>query len=157
MTGESQGPGHGGPARGYRWEDAKPGNMLALKHGAYSPRKVDPVAADLVQAVLDEPDTAYLQQPSYLPALWAWARAEARIRILEEWLEAHASQGGVLDVEGELLPAVRLLERVEKRAETLRGRLGLDPLSRAKLGRDEAAARVDFAQLIAQMREDDDA
>jgi hypothetical protein len=33
------------PARGYSWEPFRPGNTVALTHGAWSPRKVEPVAS----------------------------------------------------------------------------------------------------------------
>jgi hypothetical protein len=45
--------------------------------------------------------------------------------------------------------AYLLLHRAESRAATLRARLGLDPLSRARLGKDIAAAEVDVARLMA--------
>jgi hypothetical protein len=43
------------------------------------------------------------------------------------------------------------LYRWEGRAITLRGRMGLDPLSRAKIGRDVAASKFDLAAAIAEI------
>lgn len=136
------------PARGTgRRPPFEEGNAAALAHGAYSPRIVDPVAEELLDAVLGQDATAHLGAPQYAPALAAWARAEARIVVLERWLAEHAAQAGVLDAEGELLPAVKLLERVERRAESLRSRLGLDPKSEADLTRSRADASRSIADL----------
>lgn len=154
----SKGKGHGGPARGYKWEPFQPGHELTLKHGAYSPRRVDPLAEELVGQVLDVAEVeglSFLTQASYRPALWSWARAEARIQLLEEWLAEHADAALSLDHEGEVMAAVKLLERVERRAVTLRSRLGLDPLSRARLGRDVAAQQVDLARYFAEQHRDE--
>lgn len=148
----ARGEGHGGPARGYSWEPFEEGNTAALVHGAYSPAIVDPVAEELLEAVLAEAATAHLAAPQYAPALAAWARAEARIIVLERWLAENADQAGVLDAEGELLPAVKLLERVERRAESLRSRLGLDPRSEADLTRSRADAGRSIADLDALRR-----
>lgn len=148
----------------------EPGNLAALKHGAYSPRRVDPLATELVDATLEAAaapgsSTGFLTEPSYRPAVWAWARAEAKIQLLTEYLEDH---GGDIDAEGEIRGAASLLEKVERRCESLRARLGLDPLARARLGRDVAAGSVDVARLMAALeaatkgdepdddREDDD-
>jgi hypothetical protein len=90
--GPAKGPGHGGPARGYRWEPFKVGNEVRLRHGARSERRVDPVAAELVEALLaDRPDLA-----AYPEAVWGWARAEARCLLFAHW---HA-QVGYLDEAG---------------------------------------------------------
>jgi len=140
-----------GPARGYKWADATHGNTLALRHGAYSPRRVDPLAAELVEQV-----TGYIDwlRESDTPALWAWARVEARIQLVSEYL---IDQGGDIDGDGTVRPAADLLMRLESKAESMRSRLGLDPLSRARLGRDVAASQVDLARLWAteEARPDD--
>ncbi len=76
--------------------------------------------------------------------MWAWARTEARIVLLSEYLLTH---------DGDLAPddtsrrASDLLTRLEARAESLRSKLGFDPLSRGRLGRDVASMRVDLAAL----------
>jgi hypothetical protein len=146
------------PARGYTithppFED---GNDVALRHGAYSPRRVDPLASELVEAEVARASvegsaTSYLAEPSYRPALWAWGRAEARCQLIVEWLEDKASIG--IDSDGEELGALRALARFEQRAMAMRSRLGLDPLSRARLGRDVAAGSVDMAKLMERLAE----
>lgn len=138
------------PARGYRWATATPGNTIALRHGAYSPRKVDPLARELVEQVTGELE--WLTDAD-APAVWAWARAEAQVQLLTEYLmtAAEITEDGVGDLDAERVrSAYLLLHRAEARAQTGRTRLGLDPLSRAKLGRDVAAGKVDLARAMAE-------
>jgi hypothetical protein len=111
------------------------------------------LAAEMAEQLLvlaDQPGSvvAYLAEESYRPAVWAWARCEARIQLVTEYL---LDRGGDLDADGEVRPAARLLEALERRAENLRARLGLDPLARARLGRDVTATRLDVAQLMAAL------
>jgi hypothetical protein len=134
-------------ARGYSWQQATKENTIAQKHGAWSDRIVDPVARDLVGVVGEH--VPYLADPSYEPAVWAWARAEARVLVLTKWLDEH----GTLDENGVPRPALSALKDFERLASTARSRLGLDPLSRAQLGRDVTAAQVDLARLYAQLDE----
>lgn len=141
------------PARGYSWPDAERGNELAVQHGAYSPRKVDPLAEHLVDLVLADPDVPYLRASAYRPALWAWARAEAQCQLLTEYLAkaAEATEDGIGELgDGRVHSAYLLLHRAETRATTGRTRLGLDPLSRAKLGKDVAIGAVAAGSALAQ-------
>jgi hypothetical protein len=141
------------PVHDRRHPPAEEGNELALKHGAYSPRRVEPLAAELVDRVramvaADEVRLGYLLEPQFSAALWAWARCEARVQLLEEYLLDESVDG--LDLDGEVVPAAMHLERLERRALKLRERLGLDPLSRARLGRDVVATAVDVARVMAE-------
>lgn len=129
--------------RGYSWPPFEPGNMAHLKHGAWSPSLIEPRAAELVEAALAE--TPYLTEPRYTASVWAWARAEARILLLSDYLD----RVGLLDDRGRPRGAVDTLLRCESLAAKARTVLGLDPLSRARLGRDVTAARVDMARLMA--------
>ncbi len=113
------------------------GHTLTMTHGAWSPRRVDPLATELVEQMAD---LDYLvSDPSYRPALWAWAR----VQLISEWLDEH----GPLDDDGTPRPALDALHRFERLAADARSRLGLDPLSRARLGRDVTAAKFDLARL----------
>jgi hypothetical protein len=134
-----------------------PGNDLAEQHGAYSPKRVDPLAAELVAQVLEQAAkpgsrTAYLLDVSYRPALWAWGQAEARVTCFAGKLLEH----------GDECPGCKrcdawdlAMRRWQATATTHRQRLGLDPLSRAKLGKDisSAAGSVQLTQLFAQLAE----
>jgi hypothetical protein len=134
---------------------------------------VDPLAGELVATVLADDDVSYLRAPSYALSLWAWARAEVQCQLLVE----HVDQLGGL-VEGlvetgveesdetrdggnlhrvstsrRMGSALTALDRAERHAAMCRSRLGLDPLSRARLGRDVAAAKVDMAEVLSQLKE----
>lgn len=151
MTAEKPAAWQPTPARRYRWATAWPGNELAVKHGAWSPRRVEPLAAEILRATQE---TVTWWRPADEASAWAWARTEARVQLITKWL---IDCGGDLDDEGEVRGAARELDRLEARAESLRSTLGLDPLSRARLGRDVAAGQVDVARLWAAMAEDEPA
>lgn len=121
-----------------------PGNELSMRHGAHSERTLAPIAAAWVKTALEQ--CAYLQDPSYEPALLAWARFEAKCDLLHDWIDKH----GLIDEHGQATPAAKLLPVYEGRAASLRAPLGMDPLSRARLQRDAAATQVDLAQLMAE-------
>lgn len=166
-----------GVARGYSWPPFEKGHELSLRHGAYSPRLVNPVAQALVDGALADDDLAFLRAPCHRFALNAWARAEARVQLLTAYLEKMGSvEEAITDREESeseevhskgrskriskskrVAAALEMLDRAETRAEKTRTRLGMDPLSRARLGRDVVAARVDFAQwLSAEDRKQDE-
>jgi hypothetical protein len=66
-----------------------PGNELSLTSGAFSPRRLLPLAEEIAAALLADSDAPdYLQSPSYRPAVMAWARAEAQVRLLSEYLSS---------------------------------------------------------------------
>lgn len=132
-----------------------PGHELSTQHGAYSPRKVDPLAKELVDAMLEDPTLGYLKASAFRPALWAWARAESQAQLLAEYLEGRG-KGGVGDLKDKRVQsAYLLLHRAEARADRGRVRLGLDPLSRSRLGKDIAQGRAaDAAAALTQMREE---
>lgn len=130
-----------------------PGHELSVQHGAYSPRKVDPLAAEFVALVDADPKITWLTAADR-PALWSLGQTQAQIQLLTEYLaKAGEKTGdGVGDLDQDRVNrAYLLLHRAEARALTLRARLGLDPLSRARLGRDRAATEVDVARLMAEM------
>lgn len=107
----------------------RPGQAVRLTHGAYHPETVDPIAAEIVAEVVEaEP---YLAEVRYRATLHAWAREEARCRVLADYLDRE----GLHDQEGRLRPAEQAMHRAEVRASNLRKELGLTPLARARLGR----------------------
>lgn len=115
----------------YRWRQFQPGDEMRLEHGARSERRVDPLAAELAAALLeDRPDLA-----SYPESVRAWARAEARCLLLEDY---HA-RVGFLDEDGNVRGGGRV-DRYEAQAARLRERLGLDPLADATLRKAQAEA-----------------
>lgn len=160
-----------GQARGYSWPpfepgnsvgvQFEPGNLAAKTHGAFSDRLVNPLAQQILAEVAP---LVTWWVPADMPTAAAWARTEARVQLVSEWLGDHGgdlyaaqvpvgSKGDTITVEGEVRSASLLLNRLEARAESLRSKLGLDPLSRARLGRDVAAGQVDLARLMADEQE----
>lgn len=151
------GPASGIPASGRPPE--REGNFAAVKHGATSPRMVDPLAASLrdeVLATAEADGMPWIATAAFRPALESWARHEAKVILLERFLHAKAEEGnaGGLLIGEDVRPAADLLLKFEKAAANSRARLGLDPVAAARLGRDTAAARVDLARLWAHTNDD---
>lgn len=125
-------------------------NTLAVTHGAYSPRITRPEAEALVSSVLERAaqpssSTSYLLEPSYRPGLWRWATALVRMERLDAAIVGHGDCAGCKKC-GRWHEDWRRYASIVATSEQ---RLGLDPLSRARLGRDVAAAQVDLAALWA--------
>jgi hypothetical protein len=132
----------------------KPGHELSIQHGAWSPRKVDPLAQEVVAMVLADPANGHAAQPRHRFALWAFARAEAQCQLLTEYLmkAGEDADNGLGDLDSDRVrTAYLLLHRAEARATTQRTRLGLDPLSAARLGRDRAATGADMARVMSEL------
>lgn len=141
-----------------------PGNQLSrgnpgpVRHGAHAPRYINPLVQELVGSVLSDAAVAHAHAPAYRHALYAWARAEAQVVLLTEYLAkaGERTEDGVGNLKAEeVRSAYLLLHRAEGRATTQRTRLGLDPLSRARLGKDVAAGQLDAARLMAELEERD--
>ena len=124
------------------------GNLVRVTHGVYSDRRVNPIARELVSAVLDaRPDLE-----DHPAAVWSWARIESKCLLLEAWLAEH----DFIDEEGNPTAPAQLVTRYEKLALNLRARLGLDPLSQAQLQNSRAQATLvsyDIEELRARGRE----
>jgi hypothetical protein len=135
----------------------EPGNTVGMRHGTRSLRMVNPIAQELISNLLADDGVAYLRQPRWAAAVEAWGRCEARIELLLAYIAGLAGEGELGDLgDPKVVTAYRLLERFEASAVQQRGRLGLDPLSAARLGRDKAAAGVDIAKLMARLAEQDE-
>jgi hypothetical protein len=116
------------PARGYSWPPFERGNQAALQHGAYSERRIKPIAETLQHEIVAV--APWLNQPAFAPAVAAWARAEAAVQLLVTELDKH---GGLLEGDGTPRKGTNYLERLEARARKLRTDLGLTPQSWAGL------------------------
>lgn len=116
----------------------EPGNTAAVTHGARSSRRVDPLAAERLAELLDDPHTPeYLvTDPSFRPALAALARAEAVVALLAEFVAGQGLTDEVVSPRG----ALETLRRWEQTAAGHRRALGLDPSSRARLTKDLSGA-----------------
>jgi hypothetical protein len=121
-----------GPARGYSWPPAEPGNELAVKHGATAVLKLAPRAGEIAERIRaivpagsdhDEPTVRLL------------AGVLARIEAANAWLAANSI---FADGEGNAQPILKQLSTWENTAGRLCEKLGLTPTSRAELGLDLA-------------------
>ena len=140
----------------------RPGHEQSLVHGAHSERHVGPLAAQIAAELLADPDTpAHLHESLFASSLIAWARAEAICQLLWRYLEgqddiAAAMTEVTTGIETEeatnrkttrktagkrVASVLDTLRRYETLAGNLRGRLGLDPASAARIGRDLAQRR----------------
>lgn len=143
-------PGQRPPfAPGNEWA-VGPGNEIATRHGAYSPRRVDPLAAEIADLLLADDSTPWLREPSMRLAVWALARAEARVQLLVEWVDGMEIAAAAQSDRGQTSP-LELLRRFEETASRHRSNLGLDPMHRARLGKDLAStnASLDLSTMLA--------
>jgi hypothetical protein len=141
-------PARGGPAHGSR-PPFPVGHKTGLQHAAYDLDAVEPIAREMVQAIMSDPTVTYLREPRYRAELAAWSAAEARCLLLRGWL----AERGLLDDTGDVRAAARYLDTCEARAARCRAALGLSPRSAAELGRDVVAAEAGLAQLAEQGRQ----
>ena len=184
MTGSGVTPDGWQPAFPGQRPPFERGNLVGLRHGAFSQRLLAPLAEAIAQEQLERQDCPlWLKDPSYSRALMAWARAEAelvRLYARQDELEHLAGDEDPVDAaltdvteteETENRPAMGSLTRVsvmrqreslakaihrsETRARSLRADLGLTPASRARLGRDITnTGRLDLALYYASLAEE---
>lgn len=117
-----------GPKRGYSWPPFEIGNAAALRHGAHSQRRTQPIAEQLAGHLVTT-TAPWCASPAFAGAVSSWAWAEARLVLLREYL----NEVGDLDEDKRVRPAVELVERTENRLVRLRVALGLEPASLTKL------------------------
>lgn len=134
------------------------GNFGNLRHGAYSPRRVNPIALTFIEEVLTDPATAYLAAPRYQAALWGWAVAAARVQLIGDWVDGMDIRQAADSKRGQVSP-LELLRRWMATLQTAAARIGLDPLSAARLGKDIAQGRhanADAALMLTRLRAEHD-
>lgn len=137
------------PERGYSWAPFAPGHELSLQHGAYSPRRVEPLAEQMrTELVTLAP---WLAVAAFAPTVRALALAEARCRLLQAFVD----ERGLIDEEGVLrvAPAQAMLDREERKASKLREQLGLTPVAWASLRRaltDDPDVRIGGLEALKQ-------
>lgn len=169
-------PGTAGPAPAFEGQRPpfEPGNDAALVHGARSERYVGPLAARIAQELLEDANSPdHLREPLFAASVQAWARAEAMVTLLWRSLDGQDIEAGLAAVsttdetettvkgtttrKGTIrsLPSViDQLRRWETTAAGLRSKLGLDPASAARVGRDLALTRhMNAAPLAAALDE----
>ncbi|UXM93312.1 hypothetical protein [Paenarthrobacter sp. JL.01a] len=152
MMTDPDNPTHWEPAFEGQRPPFTPGNEMAVKHGAKSPRKVDPIADALASELLLDETVAYLRAPRYAAAVQAWAQAEAKCALISNWVDGMPIEAAAASKQGQTSP-LELLRKWETTAQNHRSRLGLDPMSAARLGKDVAQGRqADAATELTKMR-----
>lgn len=111
---------------------AKPGNDLAVTHGAYSASRVEPLAAQIIATTMQDTGLEYLKSPRFAIALHRWSRSEARKQLIEAWVDGMSVEESARSDRGQVSPA-ELLRRWTVSAENSASKLGLDPVSAAKI------------------------
>jgi len=148
------------PATGQPWTPEfegqrppfQPGNELAVTHGAYSAKRIDPVANQFRDEILSAPAMQYLLEPQYAAVFWQYCRTAARIQAIEDALDGMSIEEAAYSGRGQT-SWLELLRKWTSTLTTLAARCGLDPLSYAKLGKDVNQARqADAATLLTQAR-----
>lgn len=129
--------GRGGPARGYKWADAEPGNLLAVKSGFW----IDPLLREEHRAELEEIGEQIwsllsFKRPEFAPAVGQLASRLWRQRRAYRDLSKY---GIVRD--GKPAPLLAELAKVENAIQRDLVELGLTPRSAAALGVDLVAAQ----------------
>jgi len=140
-------PVRGGPAKTFPPFEVN--NTMALKHGAQSPRVVEPLAdecREYIGQVIEAEDISYLKLPSFQIALdnlaWSWAQ----VLKLRQWVLEHPE-----DMKGR-----DQLERFEGRFDKRLAACGFYPLDGARLRQvltSAAANQIDIAAEIERGRQ----
>jgi hypothetical protein len=148
------------PATGTEWTPEfegqrppfQPGNQLAVTHGAYSSKRIDPVATQFRDEILSSPAMQYLLEPQYAAMFWQYCRTAARIQAIEDALDGMTIEAAAYSGKGQT-SWLELLRKWTSTLTTLAARLGLDPRSYAALGKDVSQARqADAATLLTRAR-----
>jgi hypothetical protein len=85
------------PPRGYSWPPFEAGHEVSLRHGANSPRRVGPLAAQYAEELLASEDTPeYLRAPRYRAAVMAYCRAAAACFLLLSYLDEQGDIAAML-------------------------------------------------------------
>lgn len=92
-------------------------------------------AAEIAEEILAGNQAPQVKMPQFQLAVEAWARSEARVRLLQEWVDGMSIEG-MTSPAGSSSSPVDMLLSAERAAERRRTRLGLDPASWAAIQHD---------------------
>ena len=145
--GRSNGAGRGGPARGYKWADTEPGNLLALKSGFW----IDPQLREKHRAELAEIEEGVAASLPYPAEPFALAVSQLTVRI---WRQRRAyrdlDEHGLIR-DGRPAPILDHLAKLENRIMADLEALGLTPRSACELI-ERARSADPFAELRAHLQ-----
>ena len=131
------------------WQQFAPGHELSLVHGLRSPSRTTQVADVIVSDLMGMPQCPeWLHDPSFSHAVRGWANSEARLLMYETWMDDQPDEVKYLAT-GAQEPLISRWTRLSELAARHRGRLGMDPVSRVRIGKALTSAGVDIAKLAA--------
>lgn len=131
---------------------AKPGNDLAVTHGAYSNALLAPIAERIAEQILSDDDVAYLRMPRFEQALERYSFSAARVIRLEAWIANMSEADAARSDRGQTSP-LELLRKWKTTADNEAGRLGLDAVSWARIRKDYAiGSQVSVAGELSRLR-----
>ena len=116
------------PPRGYRWPDATPGNLIALKHGANSERIIAERAELVHQELLAV--APHLDHDQFLPAVNRYLQAASREALLHTYITEKSEVDGPGAVSSRTWEQATAAARL---AAKLGSDLGLDPIGHARI------------------------
>lgn len=137
-----------------------PGNRISatgnLSHGMHSKMAIKDRADHILLAMLEDPRCPdHLHTPAFAPALMAWSRAEAVASLAYDWMndlweaEGPAAIFTMHSVTGRTPSEV--WKGHEAFASSLRAKLGMDPVSYARISRDLGLASAATEDRLARM------
>jgi hypothetical protein len=137
---------NGGPARGYKWADAEPGNLLAATHGFH----IDPTLRPEHRAELEEIAGTVIAAMPYPAEPFELAVGQLTVRL---WRQRRAirdlDEHGLLR-DGKPAPILDHLAKLENRIMADLETLGLTPRSASELI-ERARSADPFAELRAHL------
>jgi len=149
------------PATGTEWTPEfegqrppfQPGNQLAVKHGAFSDRQMQPIARAHYERMLADPTLPALLRASYMQdGLQRFCEAMARRDLLADWVDAMSIQDAADSDRGKTSP-LELLRKWETTVDNKAKDWGLTPASYVRIHRDSAMAnQADAATLLTRAR-----
>jgi hypothetical protein len=144
-------PGQRPPfAPGNEWR-AEPGNERAVTHGAFSVRRVEPLAKQIAHDLRATDGLEYLTAPMFTARLMAYARAQAKAELVQQWLDAMTPDEQFAATRGKDSPA-ELLRQLGGRAARLGDLIGLSPVGLVEIADDIRKARTTLARRAERAR-----
>jgi hypothetical protein len=125
------------------------GNRGPMTHGAYSARRTEPIARQLVKDLRAEPEFDWLRAPRFKETLWLYCRTVAQTQVLDDWMADKPMELLTDSVGGKTSP-LELSRQLTRRTTTLAERLGIVPSVSDEVAAEIAAARRTLAKRAAK-------
>lgn len=130
---------------------AKPGNKLALRHGATVPEIVQPKADLIKEALVAELANLPYMEPVDGEVANTYSFLSAQLRQLEAYFAKNG--GGLLTSRGQVRKSGDLYLKIAHRQQEMAKVLGIGPVPRAQMMQAAAGARKDVTEVrMAQER-----